>query len=55
MRHLAILAAMGSQRCALRDAEAMLFVDHDQSEVVEGDRVAEQRMRADHEIDPAVG
>ena len=37
------------------DAEVLLLVDHQQAEVLERDRLAEQRMGADHDVDRAVG
>ena len=37
------------------DAEVLLLVDDEQAEVLELDRLAEQRMRADHDVDRAVG
>ena len=37
----------------VRDAEAVLLVDHEQAEVLEDDVLLEQRVRADHEVDPA--
>ena len=47
--------ALGRQRHALVHAEAMLLVDHGQGEVGELDVLLHQRMRADHEMDRAVG
>ena len=41
------LLALAAQRVALLDAEAVLFVDDDQAEVVELDLVLDQRMGAD--------
>ena len=38
----------------VRDAEMLLLVDDQQSEILELDVLAEQRMRADHDIDAAV-
>ena len=37
------------------DAEVLLLVDHQQAEILELDGLAEQRMRADHDVDRAVG
>ncbi len=42
-------AGLGPEHVALFDAEAVLFVHHDQAEVVEGDVVAEQGVGADHD------
>ena len=47
--------ALGGKRHALMHAEAMLLVDHGQREVGELDIFLHQRMRADHEMDRAVG
>ena len=46
--------ALGRKRHALMHAEAMLLVDHGQSEVGEFDVLLHQRMRADNELDRAV-
>jgi hypothetical protein len=49
---------LGAQRLDLllvRDAEVLLLVDDEQAEVLEPDRLAEQRVRADHDVDRAVG
>ena len=43
------LAGLGPQGVALFHAEAVLLVHHDQAQVVEGDVVAQQRVRADHD------
>ena len=48
----------GAQRLELllvRDAEMLLLVDDDEAEVLELDRLAEQRMGADDDVDAAVG
>ncbi len=45
--------ALVAQPRALRDAEPMLLVDHDEPERGEADAVGEQRVRADHDIDLA--
>ena len=37
------------------DAEALLLVDDDEAEPLELDRLGEQRMRADDDVDRAVG
>ena len=42
------------QLLLVRDAEMLLLVDDQQAEVLELDALAEQRMRADHDIDLAV-
>ncbi len=39
----------------VRDAEMLLFVDDDQPEILEFDVLAEERMRADDNIDAAFG
>ena len=39
----------------VRDAEMLLLVDDDQAEVVELDRLAQQRMGADDDVDRALG
>ena len=39
----------------VRDAEMLLLVDHDQAEILELDRLAEERMGADDDVDGAVG
>ncbi len=39
----------------VRDAEMLLLIDNQQAEILELDAPAEQRMRADHDIDLAVG
>ena len=39
----------------VRDAEMLLLVDDDQAEVLELDRLAEQRMGADDDVDRAFG
>ena len=36
------------------DAEVLLLVDHEQAEILELDGLAEQRVRADHDVDLAV-
>ena len=49
---------LGAQRLELllvRDAEMLLLVDDEQAEVLELDRLAEQRVGADHDVDLAVG
>ena len=50
-----IAVALGAQRGALLDAEAMLFVDHDDAEAVERHRVLDERVRADRDVDRAIG
>ena len=42
------------QALLVRDAEVLLLVDDQQAEALEGDRLAEQRVRADHDVDGAV-
>ena len=37
------------------DAEVLLLIDHQQAEILELDGLAEQRMRADHDVDLSVG
>ena len=39
----------------VRDAEMLLLVDDQQAEILELDRLAEQRVGADHDVDRAVG
>ncbi len=39
----------------MRDAEMLLLVDHDQSEILELDRFAKERMGADDDVDGALG
>jgi hypothetical protein len=39
----------------VRDPEMLLLVDNQQTEILEVDAPAEQRMRADHDIDLAIG
>ena len=39
----------------VHDAEMLLLVDHEQPEVAKLDRLAEQRMGADHDVDGTVG
>ena len=39
----------------VRDAEMLLLVDDQKAEVLELDRLAEQRMRADDDVDRSVG
>ena len=48
-------AALGAQRVALLDAEAVLLVDDDQPEVGELDALLQQRVGADDDAGPAVG
>ena len=48
-------AALGGERQALVDAEAMLLVDDDQGEVAEVDALLEERVGADEEVDRAAG
>ncbi len=48
-------AALGGQRQALVDAEAVLLVDHHQRQVVEGDARLEEGVGADQQADRAVG
>ena len=43
------------QPLLVRDAEMLLLVDDDQAEILELDGLAEQRMRADDDVDRAVG
>ena len=47
--------ALGAQREALVDAEAVLLVDHREGQVVIDDRILEQRVGAHHDRDRAVG
>jgi hypothetical protein len=42
-----------AQGGALHDAEAMLLVDHGESELAEGNALLNQRVRADHHVDGA--
>ena len=49
------LGAQLLQLLLVRDAEMLLLVDDDQAEVLELDRLAEQRMGADDDVDLAVG
>ncbi len=46
---------LGAQRGALLDAEAVLLVDDDHAEAGEVDRVLDQRVGADHDVDRSVG
>jgi hypothetical protein len=46
--------ALGGERQALVDAEAMLLVDDDERQIAEFDAGLEQRVRADEEIDGSV-
>ena len=48
-------AALGAQRVALLDAEAVLLVDDDEAEVGELDALLEQRVGADDDAGPALG
>ncbi len=48
-------SAFGDEQQALRDAEAMLLVDHREAEVLVGDLLLEDRMGADEDVDRAVG
>ena len=43
------------QAFLLRHAEALLLVDHQQAEIGEAHRLAEQRVRADDDVDRSVG
>ena len=47
----ALPVALVAEPRALRDAEPMLLVDHDQPERAEPDALREQRVRADHHVD----
>jgi hypothetical protein len=49
------VAAEFLQPFLLLDAEALLFVDHDETEFLEGDRLAEQRVGADDDVHPPLG
>jgi hypothetical protein len=49
------LGAQVLQLLLVRDAEMLLLVNDQQAKVLELDRLAEQRMRADHDVDRAVG
>ena len=42
-------SALQAQGFALLDSEAMLLVDHDQTEIEEGHGVAEQGVGSDHD------
>ena len=46
--------ALGRERPPLRDAEAVLLVDHRQAQPRQLDRLGQQRVRADHDRDVAV-
>jgi hypothetical protein len=46
---------LDDKRHALMHAEPVLLVDHGQRQVGEFDILLHQRMRADHELDRAVG
>ena len=46
------LAGLGPEGVALFHAEAVLFVHHNQAEVIEGHVVAEQGVGADHDSRP---
>ena len=43
----------GGKRCALRHAEAVLFVRDDKAQVLECNALGEQRVRADYQADLA--
>ena len=47
--------ALGAQRRALHDAEAVLFVDHCQAELAKADGILDERVRADDEVQRAAG
>ena len=49
------LGAQLLQPLLVRDAEMLLLVDDDQAEILELDRLAEQRVGADDDVDRAVG
>ena len=49
------LGAQLLQLLLVHHAEVLLLVDHDEAEIAESDLVAEQRMRADHDVDVARG
>ena len=51
-QHVHVLAQL-LQALLVGDAEVLLLVDDEQAEAVEGDRLAEQRMRADDDVDRA--
>ncbi len=48
------LGAQLLQPLLMGDAEMLLLVDDDEAEILERDRLAEHRMRADDDIDVAV-
>jgi hypothetical protein len=52
-QHMHVLAQL-LQALLVRDAEVLLLVDDQQAEPLEGDRLAEQRVRADRDVDGAV-
>ena len=45
------MQALRAQRGALHDAEPVLLVDDHQPELAEADRILDQRVRADHQVD----
>ena len=49
------LGAQFLQALLVRDAEMLLLVDDDEAEVLERDRLAEQRVGADDDVDRAFG
>ena len=51
----ATAAAFGLQCQSLMNAEAMLLVDHGKRQIAEHDVILEQRMRADQDVDFAIG
>ena len=46
---------LGLEHHPLRDAEAMLLVDHDEPEILIGDRLLKDRVRADQDVDRPCG
>ena len=46
---------LGAQRRALHDAEAVLLVDDREPELAERDRILDERMRADDEVERSAG
>jgi hypothetical protein len=46
---------LGRERRPLRDAEAVLLVDHDEAEAAEFHGILEERVRPDEHVDPPAG
>ena len=51
----ATILTLGSQSCALLDAEAVLLIHHHDAEIRELDRLLNQSVCSDHHIDRAIG